>query len=309
MSGYAFWTAIWQGILAGILCLGVYVAFRVVRFPDLTCDGTYPLGACVTGVLILSNFNPFLATAIAVICGALAGATTGILNTKLKIPAIVSSILVMTALYSVNLVMMGQPIISLRKRQTVFSRIETFIAENSHILDRYHIKLVIYPALLLISVFVLKKLLDWFLSSEFGLAFRQAGDNPKGAPINGINVQTMVLLGLALANGFIALAGSLFAQMQHFADVNLGIGMIIVGLASVFIGEAIEKRFTKAKGLSTATACVIIGSLIYKFAIAVAYEIGLSTDYFNLLTSIIVVIALLIPAVRKDLLVVVRREG
>jgi len=308
MSGYALWTAIWQGFLGGILCLGVYVSFSIVRFPDLTCDGSYPLGACIVAVTISAGFNPFLGTALAVICGAVAGTITGLLNTKLKIPAIVASILVMLSLYSVNLVAMNAPIISLSKTKTVFWGIENFISKNNNSLNKYHITNIIYPLLFLVVVYLIKKSLDWFLNTEFGIALRAAGDNPKMARAMGINEQAMVWIGLALANGLIAFSGALFAQIQKFADVNLGIGMIIVGLASVFIGEAINNRVFKTKKLVYATTCVILGSMIYKFAIAVAYEIGLSTDYFNLLTSTIVIVALLIPTLRSNILSVIRRS-
>ena len=308
MSGFAFWTAIWQGLSAGILCIGVFIAFRIVRFPDLSCDGTYPLGACVAGVLLLSGFNPFLATVVAMMCGVLAGCITGLLNTKLRIPAIVASILVMTALYSVNLVILKKPIISLSKVSSVFTGPEKLISDYKMFFDKYHITNIVYPIIFLIVIFIVWRIIVWFLNTEIGLALRASGDNPKMAESMGIDTEKMIWMGLGLANGLIALSGALFAQMQKFADVNLGIGMIIVGLASVFIGEAFENRLFRGSKIAGAITAVILGSLVYKFSIAWAYEIGLSTDYFNLLTSIIVAVALLVPSVRGEILSVVKRD-
>ena len=309
MSAFAFWTAIWQGLLISILCLGVYTAFKIVRFPDLSCDGTFPLGASVAGVLIISGVNPFLATFLALMSGAVAGCITAALNVKFKIPAIVSSILVMTGLYSINMIMMKKPVLSLSKEKTVFSGVEQLLNSNNSIIHKLQLKNLIYPFIFFCIVILIKKLLDWFLNTELGLSLRVTGDNAKMARIMAINTKKMVIIGLAISNGLIALSGALFAQIQKFSDVNLGFGMIIVGLASVFIGEAIENSTKKIKKVLNTTSMVILGSILYKLAIALSYEVGLSTDYFNLVTALIVTIALLIPSVRSDMFAIIRSNG
>jgi putative ABC transport system permease protein len=204
---------------------------------------------------------------------------------------------------------MKKPIISLSKDETVFGQVEDFLASKSTFLDQFHLKNLIYPLIFLIVILLIKKLLDWFLSTEVGLALRVTGDNPKMARIMAVNTGKMILVGLGIANGLVAFSGALFAQIQKFADVNLGIGMIIVGLASVFIGEALENSIGRSSKLINATTAVILGSVIYKLAIALAYEVGLSPDYFNLITAVIVTVALSIPSIRADMLSIIRSNG
>jgi putative ABC transport system permease protein len=307
LSSYAFWTAVWQGLLSAIMALGVYVSFRVIRFPDLTCDGTYPLGAAVASVLILQEINPYVATVVALLAGCSAGMLTGILNTKFKIPAIVSSILVMTGLYSVNLLIMQKPILSLSKEDTVFAPIYSLQSDGSISVAGFDISLLLIPVCFLAVIVLLKLFLDWLLSTNFGVSLRIAGSNSRLASSLSINPNTMTLTGLALGNGLIALSGALFAQSQRFSDVNLGFGMVVVGLASVFIAEGIETQFFKKAGIAVATALVILGAVIYKLAVAMAYEAGLKAEYFNLLTSGIVFLSLLIPSIRKEIGQLIRR--
>jgi len=307
MSSYAFWTAIWQGLLSAIMALGVYVSFRVIRFPDLTCDGTYPLGAAVASVLILQGINPYTATIAALLAGSSAGMLTGILNTRFRIPAIVSSILVMTGLYSVNLLIMQKPILSLSKEDTVFAPIYSLQSDGPVFMSGFDISLLLIPVCFLAVIVLLKLLLDWLLSTNFGVSLRIAGSNPRLASSLSINPNMMTLTGLAIGNGLIALSGALFAQAQRFSDVNLGFGMVVVGLASVFIAEGIETQFSNKATIPIATALVVIGSVIYKLAVAMAYEAGLKAEYFNLLTSGIVFLSLLIPSIRREIGQLIRR--
>ncbi|MHB8111669.1 MAG: ABC transporter permease [Syntrophorhabdaceae bacterium] len=307
MSIYAFLTAIWQGLLASVMALGIFVSFRIVKFPDLTCDGSYPLGASIAVVLILKGVDPYISTALALFAGCLAGTITGLLNTKCKIPAIISSILVMSSLFSVNLLVMGKPILSIRKEDTIFATLYSiqdllpaqFAGVNSNLL--------ILPVIFLAISFLLKIALDRFLGSRLGVALRITGANPRLANSLTINTNLTNTMGLAVANGLIALSGALFAQTQRFSDVNLGFGMVIVGLASVFIAEGIETQIPKRHTIALATTLVIVGSIIYKLAIALAYEAGLKTDYFNILTSTIVFLALLVPNIRNEISSLIRK--
>ncbi len=307
MSSYAFWTAIWQGLLSAIMAIGVFVSFRVIRFPDLTCDGTYPLGAAVVSVLILQGINPYVATMVALFAGCSAGMLTGVLNTRFKIPAIVSSILVMTGLYSINLLIMQKPILSLRKEDTIFAPIYSLQSDGPVSMAGFDVSLLLIPACFLAIIGLLKFLLDWLLSTNFGVALRITGSNPRLASSFSINPNMMTLTGLAIGNGLIALSGALFAQAQRFSDVNLGFGMVVIGLASVFIAEGIETQFFNKAAIPIATALVVIGSIIYKLAVAMAYEAGLRAEYFNLLTSGIVFLSLLIPSIRREIGQLIRR--
>jgi putative ABC transport system permease protein len=283
------------------MALGIFFSFRIVKFPDLRCDGTYPLGAAVASVLILNGVSPFIATFLALITGCLAGVLTGVLNTKFNIPAIVASILVMTGLYSINLIIMQKPILSLKKEDTLFATIYTLQSNNFFHIAGYDLNQTAIPLFLLIFVLIIKLTMDWILYSNLGVALRISGSNNRMATSLAINTNISVWIGLAIGNGLIALSGALFAQIQRFCDVNLGFGMVVVGLASVFIAEGIETQLFKQSSIALATTLVIVGSLIYKLAVAIAYEMGLKTDYFNLLTSLIVFLSLLIPSIRKEI--------
>jgi len=307
LSSYAFWTACVQALLGSIMCFGVFISFRIIRFPDLTCDGTFPLGACITASLITIGINPFLVTLIAIFSGFISGWITGILNVKFKIPGIVASILVMTALYSVNLLITSNPVISIGKNKTIFTIMYDFFIKKISGSYFFVNNDIFYSIILLAIVIIIKLLLDYFLHTEYGIAMQSAGDKPKSAIAQAVNVDFLICVGIAIGNGLNALGGSLYAQIQKFADVNMGVGMIIVGLASVYIGEALEKKFYTEKNLFFATLAVIIGSFLYKFAIAIALEMGLSHDYFNLITAIIVTIALLIPSVKNDIHQVIKK--
>lgn len=303
MSFFALSSAIAIGLLLGILGLGVFVSFRILRYPDLTAEGSFLLGACITVAAIRFGVQPIAATAAGVVTGAAAGYTTGILSTCLRIPPVVAGILVATGCYSVCLLTLHAPNVTVDGGATIFGAIERFRDG----LSPGFVAQATYPVLFLVLLVLAKVGLDVFLRSERGMALRAAGSNPAMASAQGINPDAATRAGLMIANGIIALSGSLFAQSEHFADVNMGFGMLVVGLASVFIGEAIEGKVLRTTAIGAATTAVVLGSLVHRFAIAAAYEIGLPTDYFSLFTSLLVLFALLVPSIRQQLVIVMRR--
>lgn len=285
-----------EGLLFGILALGVYISFRVLSFPDLSVDGSYPLGAAVAGVMIFRGTNPFLTLPVAVLAGALAGLLTGFLHTKLKIAPLLAGILTMICLYSINLRVMGRPNISLSPylgHKTILSILKGL---NLPLKSIYLIPLVFF-----LVVLVLKLLLDLFLHTELGLAIRATGNNEEMARAEGINTDITKLVGLSLSNGMVALAGALFAQYQGFADIGMGIGMIIAGLASVITGEALIRGRT----ISLITVQVVVGAIAYRLAIAAAlkwgYNFGFKPTDLKLLTGLLVIIILAFPVLRAKI--------
>lgn len=287
MTFFAFMGAIEAGLFFGLVAIGVYLSFRVMDFPDLTVDGSFPLGAAVSAVLIVSGVNPFLATALAVLAGFVAGYVTATLNIRLKVLDLLASILVMLALYSITLRIMGRPNIPLLSSETVFTPLAAFPVPT----------FISIPIAMAIIVLVSKLLLDWFLSTEIGLALRAAGANQRMASAQGVDRGVMLPMGLGIANGYVALAGSLFAQSQGFADVGMGIGTIIVGLAAVIVGETILSTRT----VFLATLGVIVGSVLYRIVIAFALnldQIGLRAQDLNLVTALMIVAALAVARAR-----------
>ncbi len=287
MSQIAFLGAIESGLIFALVALGIYLSFRVLEFPDLTVDGSFPLGAAVSAVLIVNGHNPWMATGLAVIAGAMAGFVTGWLNVRLKILHLLASILTMIALYSVNLRIMGKPNIALLGEQTLLSPLES--------LDTPYY--VTTPLAFLLVVVVCAALLVRFLNSEIGLALRATGANPRMARAQGVRTGWMILGGMALSNALVALAGSLFAQSQGSADVTMGVGVIVVGLASVIGGEAIISPSTVLKAV---LAC-IVGAILYRLAIALALNLdllGLKAQDLNLVTSVLVMLAIVLPRYR-----------
>ena len=288
MSLVAFLGAIEVGLIYGLVAYGVFLSFRVLKFPDLTVDGSFPLGAAISAILIINKVDPFVATALAFVGGAIAGAITAFLTVKLKILNLLASILVMVALYSVNLRIMGRPNIALLQENTIFTYFETSLLSNIYL----------YPIIFAVILFIFFLLLKFFLSSQIGLALRASGQNEKMANAQGINTKLMVILGLALSNALVALSGSLLAQSQGIADVNLGVGVIVIGLASVIGGESIITPRTMVLALIAA----VVGSVLYRLAIAMALNadfIGFKAQDLNLITAILVTVAILIPRAKN----------
>ncbi len=284
MSSIALLGALEIGLLFGLVALGVYLSFRVLQFPDLTVDGSFPLGAAVAATLIVHSVNPWLATLAAAAAGALAGLTTAWLHLRLGILHLLASILTMIALYSINLRIMGRPNIALLGEPTVLSPLQ----------DGSIPSYVLTPLAFAVAVFALKWLLDRFLNAEVGLALRATGANPRMARAQGIRTERAILLGLALSNALVALAGALFAQSQGSADVTLGVGVIVVGLAAVIGGEAL----LNPRSVAWATTACIGGSLLYRLLVALALNVelfGLQAQDLNLLTAVLVASALALP--------------
>lgn len=279
-------TSLEQGLGYALMALGVYLTFRVLDFPDLTVDGSFPLGAAITARLIVSGVDPFVATVSSLFFGALAGVMTGFLNTQLKITGLLAGILTMTALYSVNLRIMGRSNLPLLREPTILRTIQDLG------ISRRYVALITF----VLVVLFLKFLLDYFLYTELGMALRATGYNPKMIQSLGVNTPGMVILGLAFANALVALSGSLVAQYQGFSDVGMGIGMIIIGLASVIIGESIL-RTRKIVGI---TFGVLLGSILYRFAVTLALRFGFSPTDLKLITALLVIVALSAPVLRQQ---------
>ncbi len=290
LSEIAFYGAVETGLIYGLVAFGIYLSFRVLDFPDLTVDGSFPLGAAVAGVLIINGCNPWLATGGAILAGMAAGAVTALLNVKLKILNLLASILTMIALYSVNLRIMGRPNIALLNEQTVLT--------PWYDLDlAYHqVPVVLFTLVAFVSLILLWR----FMKSETGLAMRATGANPRMARAQGIATGSMIVLGVAVSNGLVGLAGALFAQSQGAADVTMGVGVIVVGLASLIGGEAVITPTTVWRAL---LAC-IIGAIIYRLAIAFALNadvLGLKAQDLNLITAVLVTLAIVLPGARSSL--------
>ncbi|HHW41361.1 MAG TPA: ABC transporter permease [Syntrophomonadaceae bacterium] len=267
------------------MVLGVYLTFRILDFADLTVDGSFTLGGAIAASIIFAGGNPWLATVVALCGGLLAGAVTGILNTTFRITPLLSGILTMTGLYSINLRVMGRANISLLRADTVITRFTSAL----HLDPAYGT-----VVLGLIVVGLVGVALYLFLKTEIGLALQATGDNEQMIRALGVNTDRMKLLGLALSNGMVSLSGALVAQNQQFADAGMGIGMIIAGLASVIIGEALIGTTT----LRRTIIAVVCGSVIYRGVLALVLRLGLAPTDFKLLTALIVIVALASPQVK-----------
>ena len=284
--------SLYEGLVYGFVTLGVYITFRVLAFPDLTVDGSFPLGGAVAATLIVGGVNPWLATLVAFIAGICAGLMTSLLNTKLRINALLAGILMMVSLYSINLAIMGRSNISVLREATVFKQTaQLFGIESTTTLS------VIFMVVLAI---IILGILNWFLRTEIGLALRATGDNEQMVRGLGVSTDMTTIIGVSLSNGLVALSGGLVAQKQGFSDVGMGIGMIVMGLASVIIGE----RLFRPRGVTTILFAVIGGSLVYRLFLGIALRLGLPPNNLKLITALLVIIALAIPYIQKK----VRRE-
>ena len=290
MSLFSLLGAIEIGLIFALVALGVYISFRLLRFPDLTVDGSFPLGGAVCAVMIVAGFNPWIATLGATLAGAAAGLVTGWLNVKLKIMDLLASILMMTALYSINLRVMNGPNVPLIAEPTLFTQLQPDSMADY----------VLRPPVLLVLVVLAKLLLDWFFATERGLAIRATGSNARMARAQGINTGAMVLLGMAISNALVGLAGALFVQTQGGADISMGIGTIVIGLAAVIVGESI----LPSRRIIWATLAVVLGAIVYRFFIAAALNsdfIGLKAQDLNLITAVLVTLALVLPQLKRKL--------
>ncbi|MEA5467797.1 ABC transporter permease [Spirulina sp. 06S082] len=286
MNIIAFFGAIELGLLYALVGIGVYLSFRVLDFPDLTVDGSFPLGGAVAATLIANGIDPYLATGVAIFAGGIAGLITAFLNVQFKILHLLASILTAIALYSINLRIMGKPNVSLLGQSTAIAPLEELL--------NFMPSWVATPLILLILVLLIKFCLDYFLNSELGLAMRATGTNPTMAKAQGIYTDRLILLGIVMSNALVAFAGALFAQLYGFADVTMGMGTIIFGLAAVIIGE----RLITNSSVQWATFSAILGAISYRIAVAFAFNLdflGFQTQDLNLVTAILVGIALISP--------------
>lgn len=294
MTSYALYGALEQGFAYGLMVIGVYLTFRVLDFPDLTVDGSLPLGAAVSAVAITSGYSPILAILMATCAGFMAGVVTGILNTKFKILHLLASILTMIALYSINLRIMGRPNMTLLGQDTVVDRFTEFSGIVAFIST---------PILFGIICFIAVAILIWFLHTEQGLAFLATGDNMQMITSQGVNTDTVIIFGVGLSNALVAASGALIAQNQGAADVNMGVGTIIAGLASVIIGETVFGD----KTISRALIAALLGSVLYRIAIALALGLKLGSfsitpSDLNLITALLVIFALVMPKMKQKMM-------
>jgi len=290
MNLVAFLGAIEIGLVFGLVGLGVFLSFRVLNFPDLTVDGSFPLGAAVSAALIVSGLDPYSATLVAIACGCLAGLVTAFLNIRFGILHLLASILTMIALYSINLRIMGRPNLAIISEPTVLSAFEGFG------LAMLYLKPLFAGVVAIAGVLLVSR----FLASEYGLAMRATGANPRMARAQGVQTSQATYVGMAMSNGLVALAGALFAQMNGFADVTLGTGTIVVGLAAVIVGEAL---LGTRSVLIWAAGCVV-GSVAYRLAVALALNsdvLGLQASDLNLVTAVLVTIALILPGAQSSI--------
>ncbi len=294
--------AITIGLILALLALGIFISFRIFNFPDITAEGSITLGAAISASMIASGFNPMLATVVALAGGFAAGALTGIIHTRFEINGLLAGILVMTALYSINLHVMGRSNVPLMSENTVitfFENLAATLAPGTSVAylmgSAIAMKDLFTLGSMLLLVVLLGILLYLFLKSNLGTAMRATGNNPQMIRAQGVNTRSMIILGLAISNALIALSGALLAQFQGFADVQMGIGMLVWGLASVIIGEALISD----KSLGFLITGAVFGSVIFRLLVAGALRIGMNPNDLKIITALFVFIALVLPKLLK----------
>ncbi len=278
-------SSISQGLLWSIMAIGVYLTYRILNLADLTAEGSFPLGAAVCTRLIIGGVEPWMATIAALVAGMLAGFISGFLHAKLKIPALLAGIITMTGLYSINLRIMGQANVSLLGQSTLMRQVESFG------IGRTNAVLIVG----IIAILVVILTLHVFFRTELGLAIRSTGDNAAMSEANGIRVNTMKIIGFMLGNGLISLSGALLAQNNGWADISMGIGTIVIGLASIIIGEVFFGHLTLAKRLIT----VVLGSVIYRLLYLLVLEMNADPQDLKLYSAILLAVALGLPTIRS----------
>ena len=286
-----------QGLIWGFMALGVYITFRLLDIADLTVDGSFTTGGAVTVMLILSGVNPILAVLAAAVAGMIAGMVTGLLHTVFDIPAILSGILTQFALYSINLAIMGMS------------------ANKGLPVDKYHLFVtsrnipgsILTGALLIIFVIAV---LYWYFGTEHGSAMRATGSNPEMSKAQGIDINAMKVIGLALSNAFVAMSGGLLSQYQGFADINMGRGAIVIGLAAVIIGEVLGNTLVgKRMNFAVRLGFVAVGGIIYYLVIVIVLWLKLDSNYLKLLTAVVVAIFLAVPNIQAKMKTSFSRAG
>ena len=270
-----------------LVAVGVFITLRVLMFPDLTVDGSFVTGGSIAALIIAAGHSPFLATLAAIVGGLACGLITGLLNTKLRITALLAGILMMVGLYSVNLMIMGRPNIPLLRVVTIFDSVAYLFGTTKNTI------LVIGVLAIITLIFII--VLNWFLHTEIGLALRATGDNEQMVRSLGSDTDKNILMGCAISNGLVALSGALVAQRQGFCDVNMGIGIIVMGLAAVIIGEAL----IHPRGVASMLMTALVGTFAYRLFIVVALRLGLPPGNLKLITALLVILALGVPYIQK----------
>ena len=288
---FAMEGAVAQGILWGLMTLGVYLTFRILNVADMTVDGSFAAGGAVTAILIVKGMNPVLTLLFVFIVGMLCGLATGFMNTKLKINILLASILTQIALYSINIRIMGKANTPLLGSSTMMSMLKDFSGGR---LTTTSVSLIIG----LVVVAVIIALMYWFFGTEIGSAIRATGSNEHMVRAMGVNTDNTKMLGLMISNGMVAMSGALVAQSQGYADVGMGTGTIVIGLASIIIGEVI---FGSKFGFWWTLLSAVFGSIIYRIVIAVFLQLGLKSTDLKLLTALIVAVALSVPVVKAKI--------
>lgn len=278
-----------EGLIYAIMALGLYITYKILDFPDLSVDGTFPMGAAVTAMLILKGVHPALTLVFSFAAGLLAGCITGLIHVKLKVRDLLSGIIMMTALYSINLRIAGKANLPIFSKETIFENafLESVVPEA---LDPYLVSIILF-----VIVLVCKILLDLFLKTRAGYLLRAVGDNEVLVTSLAKDKGMVKILGLALANGFVALAGCVYCQQKGFFEVSTGTGTMVIGLASVIIGTKLLKRFHSVK----ATTAVIFGSIVYKACVSLAIALGMAASDLKLITAVLFLI-ILVASNRKE---------
>lgn len=278
-----------QGMIYAIMALGVYITYKILDFPDLTVDGSFPMGAAIAVVLIDRGMNPYLTLPVAFAAGAVVGVLTGIIHVKLQVRDLLSGIIMMTGLYTVNLRIAGRANYPIYTRSNIFDN-EFVNSVIPQFLIKYKVVIVIF-----VLTMITKYLLDAYLKTKSGFMLRAVGDNDTIVTSLGVDKGKIKIMGLAIANGLVALSGCMFAQQQRYFDISMGTGTVVIGLASVIIGTSIFKNISFLK----VTSSVIIGSLIYKGCVALAIRIGLESRDLKLVTAVLFLIILVLGNERK----------
>ena len=276
-------------MIYAIMALGVYITYKILDFPDLTVDGSFPLGAAVTCILISKGVNPYLTIPVSFLAGALVGMITGLIHVKLKVRDLLSGIIMMTALYTVNLRVAGRANLPIYNQENIFDNqfVNTLFPA---FLEPYKTAIII-----LIIMILTKYILDWYMNSQSGFMLRAVGDNETIVTSLGVDKGTIKIIGLSIANGLVCLSGCIFANQQRFFDISSGTGTVVIGLASVIIGTSIFKKITFLR----MTSSVIIGSLIYKACVAVAIRVIPASSDLKLVTAVLFLVILVIGTDRK----------
>ncbi|MDD3796132.1 MAG: ABC transporter permease [Lachnospiraceae bacterium] len=278
-----------QGMIYAIMALGLYITYKILDFPDLTVDGSFPMGVAITALMISKDMNPLLTLPVSFLLGALVGICTGLIHVKLKVRDLLSGIIMMTALYTVNLRIAGRANLPIYNNTTIFDNdfVNAIVPES---LSRFKTVLII-----LIITLIVKYILDWYLHTRSGYILRAVGDNEAIVTAMAVDKGKIKIIGLAIANGLVSLSGCVFAQQQRFFDISMGTGTMVIGLASVIIGTSLFKKITVMR----VTSSVIVGSIIYKACVAIAIKFGFGSTDLKFITAALFLFILVIGKERN----------